>query len=118
MTSNTITLKEMLQRDFGIDLPISGGTGNSKNNPIIVEETQNPVDIEYVVLNFLGIGRNIEWKALGQEFFNYNGKRIDKIKIEVIQVTDSQHIKTIENYYFQLPDTPLKQNWLFQHKSE
>lgn len=106
----------MLLRDFDIDLPISGGTGNSKDNPIVISPTKNPVEVEYDVLNCLGIGRNVEWKTLGQEFFTYNGKRMDKIKIEVISLTETQIITTIENYYFQLPDTPSQSTWLFQRE--
>lgn len=55
-----INLKEMLLRDFDIDLPISGGTGNSKDNPIIIGLTKNPAQVEYYVLECLGIGRNVE----------------------------------------------------------
>ena len=31
-----MTLRELLKQDFGKDLPISGGMGNSIDNPIII----------------------------------------------------------------------------------
>lgn len=111
---DTLSLRELLKQDFDLDLPISGGSGNSKDNPIIIEPTRNPVDVEYAVLKCLGIGRNVQWKFLRQEFFTYNGKRMDKIKIEVVELTDTQIITTIENYYFQLPDIQKQPNWLFR----
>lgn len=111
-----INLRELLKQDFDLGLPITGGSGNSKDNPIIIEPTRNPVDVEYAVLTCLGIGRNVEWKVLGQELFTYNGKRMDKIKIEVVLLTETQIITTIENYYFQLPDTQKQPNWLFRRE--
>jgi hypothetical protein len=35
-------LKELIEQDFGIDLPISGGFGNSINDPIIITTTNRP----------------------------------------------------------------------------
>jgi len=48
----------------------------------------------------LGKGRGIEWKKLGQELLIYNNKKIDKIKIETVELTETHIITQIENYYF------------------
>lgn len=101
-----MTLKELLQLDFGVDLPISGGYGNSIENPIIIHkaEINDYVGTEHFILNCLGKGRQIEWKFLKQELLNHNNKNIDKIKIETKEKTELEIITQIENYYFDISD--------------
>ena len=101
-----MTLKDLLEKDFGVKLPISGGFGNSIDNAIIIhrEEINDYVGTEHFILKCLGKGRRIEWKILGQELHNHNNKEIDKIKIETKEVTESKIITQIENYYFDITE--------------
>lgn len=97
-------LRDLLKSDFDIDFPISGGTGNSRDNCIIIHR-QNPDDytsVEYGILKCLGIGRQIEWKIIQQSVFHHNGKTIDQMKIETKQTTETEIITQIENYYFDI----------------
>ena len=63
-----INLRNLLKKDFGIDFPISGGTGNSRDNPIVVHkvEPNDYTSVEYGILRCLGEGRRVEWKVLQQ----------------------------------------------------
>lgn len=101
-----MTLKELLKNDFGVELPISGGTGNSIDNAIIIhlEGMNDYVGTEYTILRCIGIGRRIEWETLGQQLMSHNNKKIDKIKIETKQTTDSEIITQVENYYFDISE--------------
>jgi hypothetical protein len=101
-----MTLKDLLEKDFKIDLPISGGYGNSIENAIIIHrnEINDYVGTEHFILKCLGIGRRIEWIILGQELVSYGSKKVDKIKIETKQLTESEIITQIENYYFDITD--------------
>lgn len=101
-----MTLKGLLEKDFGVELPISGGFGNSIDNPIIIHKVgmNDYVGTEYFILKCLGTGRRIEWKKLKQELITHNNKKIDKIKIETRQVTESEIITQIENYYFDITE--------------
>lgn len=101
-----MTLKELLKEDFEVELPISGGFGNSIDNPIIIHRTEinDYVGTEHLILKCLGKGRRIEWKILGQELLNDNSKQIDKIKIETKETTEFELITQIENYYFDITD--------------
>lgn len=101
-----MTLKDLLEKDFKIDLPISGGYGNSIENAIIIHrnEINDYVGTEHFILKCLGIGRRIEWIILGQELVSYDSKKVDKIKIETKQLTESEIITQIENYYFDITD--------------
>ena len=101
-----MTLKDLLEKDFRVDLPISGGFGNSIDNAIIIHRhgINDYVGTEHFILKCLGIGRGIEWKLMGQELLIHDNKEIDKIKIETKQLTESEIITQIENYYFDITD--------------
>ncbi len=84
-----------------------GGFGNSIESAVIIERqfpTNNYVGTEYAFLKYLGLGRRIEWKTIGQELLNHNGRTIDKIKIETIETTETEIITQIENYYFDITE--------------
>lgn len=101
-----INLKELLKKDFGVDLPISGGIGNSIDNPIVIHlaKYNDYVGTEYSVLECIGKGRGIEWKIVEQGLLSHQNKKIDKVKIETIQLTDDSKITQIENYYFDITE--------------
>jgi hypothetical protein len=99
-------LKDLLEKDFGVALPISGGTGNSIENAIIIHRVgiNDYVGTEHFILKCLGKGRRIIWRFLGQELLSHNNKIIDKIKIETKEETESEIITQIENYYFDITE--------------
>jgi hypothetical protein len=99
-------LKELLIKDFGVELPISGGFGNSIMNSIIIHKADNndQVEIEHLVLKCLGNGRGIEWEILEVETRSYGKRKIDKIKIKTKQLTDSEIITQFENFYFDITE--------------
>ena len=101
-----MALKHLLKADFGVELPISGGFGNSIDNAIIIQRVgiNDYVGTEHLILDCLGKGRRIDWKILGQELLNHNDKKIDKIKIETKKTTALEIITQIENYYFDISD--------------
>lgn len=101
-----VNLKEQLAEDFGVDFPISGGFGNSRDNPIIIHRVipNDYTSVEYGVLKCLGIGRRIEWKLVGQTLMSHAGRRIDQIKIETIETTEEEIITQIENFYFDITE--------------
>lgn len=101
-----MNIRELLIEDFGIDLPISGGLGNSIDDPVIIERTGNNdyAGIEHTFLKYIGLGRGIEWKLIQQELLEDNGRTLDKIKIETKQLTSTEVITQVENYYFDITD--------------
>lgn len=101
-----MNLKEQLFNDFGIDLPISGGIGNSVDNTIVIHKKipNDYTSIEYGILRCLGIGRQIEWKVLRQAVMHHEGKTIDQLKIETKKFTETQIITQIENFYFDITE--------------
>lgn len=106
MTTNDINLRELLKSDFGIDFPISGATGNSRESPIVVhyQEPNDYVGVEHGILHCLGIGRQIDWKFIQQTLEEFDGRKIDQIKIEIKSVSGDEIITQIENYYFDITE--------------
>jgi hypothetical protein len=101
-----MTLKELLKKDFQVELPISGGTGNSIDNSIIIHRVgiNDYTGTEHFILDCLGKGRRIKWRILGQELLFHENKKIDKIKIETQQVAGTEIITQVENYYFDITE--------------
>lgn len=101
-----MTLKDLLEKDFGVEIPISGGFGNSLENAIIIHRVgiNDYVETEHFILECLGKGRRIKWKVLRQELLFHNNKTVDKIKIETRQYTESEIITQIESYYFDITE--------------
>ena len=101
-----MTLKELLKKDFEVELPISGGFGGSIDSPIVIHKAQpnDYVGVEIFVLKCLGQGRGVKWRMLGQELISHNRKNIDKVKIETEQTTEKEIITQTENYYFDITE--------------
>jgi hypothetical protein len=94
-----LSLREMLLRDFGVDLPIKGGFGR-KESPIIViaKDLQSAVDIQREVLRCLGLGRRVVWRFLEHEVHLPDGTV--RAGIETVSLTDTEVLTTREAYYF------------------
>jgi hypothetical protein len=99
-------IKQQLLKDFGVDLPIHGGFGNSIENAVVINRRglNDYVSVEYSFLRCIGRGRGIEWKLLNQQLVHQDGRTYDKMKIETTELTPTEVITTIENYYFDITD--------------
>lgn len=106
MNTSDIDLRELLKADFGIDFPISGGTGNSRDTAIVIrnEVPNDYVGVEHGVLRCLGRGRGIEWTLVEQSLLEHNGRKIDRMTIETKETTPTQIITQTENYYFDITE--------------
>ncbi len=64
-------------------VPISGGMGQSIDDPIIIEEQDRLkyVKIEYFILDFLAEMRETEYKLESQEVLENDGRIIDCLSI-------------------------------------
>jgi len=100
-----MTFRDILKMQFGVNLPISGGIGNSIESAVIIENAgplNDYTEIEYTLLKYIGIGRGIEWKVAKQELIFHEGKKIDKIIIETTQQKGNQLSIALENHYFDI----------------
>ena len=102
----SINLRNLLKADFGIDFPISGGTGNSRDNPVVIlrEEPNDYTSCEYGVLKCIARGRGVEWKLVQQAVMHHNGRTLDQMKVKMTTHSPDGMHHTIENYYFDITD--------------
>ena len=69
-----VNLKELLKKDFGLDYPISGGAGGSKDDPIVIhyEFPNDYTSVEYGVLRCIAAGRRIQWEVIKQSLLHHD----------------------------------------------
>lgn len=94
--------KQLLFKNFGINLPISGGMGNSILNPIVIHKTDSNdyVSIEYSTITHICKLRNAKWETIGQKLITENGKTVDNIQIKIQESNQENDNSEIENFYF------------------
>lgn len=103
-----LMIKEMLKKDFGYDLDIDGGSGQSRTDPLIVNSgtERAAIQTELQVLRGLNRGRGVYWRALECNIVDtLNGKVLQR-KIETKEFQKEKIVSQIENYYFQRPHAP------------
>jgi hypothetical protein len=102
MPDEPITLRDLLLRDWHTELPIRGGHGQSREDPIIVT-TPDPEEValtQVLTLRGLGRGRGIFWRTITRALLGVEWPGIEQFKIETVELTDAQIATRIENYYF------------------
>ena len=81
----------------GVDMPISGGTGGSQEDPIIIEDTDPSKSAywEWQVVGFIARMRGDEIKFEKATLFDVGGRKIEQFKIT--RIGDDENFY---NYYF------------------
>jgi hypothetical protein len=97
-----MNLGDMLKRDFNLELNISGGFGQTRDDPVVVLDSDSIAasTTQMQVLKGLGMGRGILWRTLTRNPIIIGQANIEQILIETKEVTESQIITQQESYYF------------------
>lgn len=93
-------LQSTLQKFFHVSLPISGGDGQSIDDPIIINAGENPVPLEYQIIDYINQMGNKTWMMEKQELIKKDGRSIDKVSIVLEDDPRNYH-----NYYFDITQT-------------
>ena len=89
-----MNLKHLLKSNFDMDFPISGETGDSRNNPIVIR-TKTPNGcalIEHAVLNCLCATKRMNWKIIDQTVCEHDGRALEQISIEIEKANGNKAI--------------------------
>jgi hypothetical protein len=98
----------MLKKLLGVevDLPISGGFGNSIDEPVIIESKDGgdykKVESDY--LKSICMGRGIKWELIQRESISKGDRKIEKVKIKTEKITPQKIINQEEYYFFDITD--------------
>jgi hypothetical protein len=96
------TLHDLLLGGLGIELPIRGGYGGSREDPIIVmaPDADGAARTRFQTLHALGRGRGIFWRTVANTLLGDEWPGIEQFKIETVRLTETQMITRTENFYF------------------
>lgn len=100
-----MTLKEIIRKEFGTNLPISGGMGNSIDKAIVINNLDPMmycVSIEHEVLKYIGMIRGVEFDLILQELLFHEEKTIDKLKVKTTKMADGKTEVHEEDFYFDI----------------
>lgn len=93
-------IRELLLQDFGKDLKVSGGMGNSIDDPIIID-SQSPHDASWTKLEVIRcIYARMGWHWRVQERSRVGA--LEKLSCEVKYAEGDQVITEKRNFYFEL----------------
>lgn len=100
----TIPLRELLLQDWGLDLPIGGGDGRSRETPIVITETnpQKAAAAQVLILRSLGQGRGIFWRKQARLLLGQDWPCVEQFEIKTVELQPKEQITQIENYYFDM----------------
>ncbi len=97
-------LRQQIKKDFGYELNIGNGLGTSDEPLQILDD--NPADAAVTEIIFIRLMSHVHrriWMINSREFVERSGKKLLQTKLDTIQITESEFIKEVINYYFELP---------------
>ncbi|MCL2429829.1 MAG: hypothetical protein FWD12_11405 [Alphaproteobacteria bacterium] len=95
-------LHDLLLGGLGIELPIRGGYGGSRQDPIVItaRDADGVALARLLTLHAVGRGRGIFWRTVAQILLGDEWPGIEQFKVETVQLTETQMITRTENFYF------------------
>ena len=100
-------IKELFQKAFNVNLPISGGMGNSIENAVIIHPDgmlNDYTQTEYSVMDYMASGRDIQWKFIQQDLIIHENKKIDRFTIQVKGIENNPMPDHQEYMYFDITE--------------
>ncbi len=98
-------LREQIKRDFGLDLPISGGNGGSIEDAVVIE-TDEISEVSWVEMQVLRVVLGIRgwhWRCFDKQIvMSEKGELIEKVKFEAKYIKDDLVSIDKRNFYFNL----------------
>lgn len=77
-------IRDQIKLDTGVDLPIIGGTGNSIDDPIVIDpDYEDWSDVMYSYIKVIYYMQGKGWKVEKQQTIEHNVKMIDKLSVVV-----------------------------------
>lgn len=97
-------LRELLKADFGIDLPISGGSGCSLAEPVIIDSDSPHVmsRVQMEMLRCILMRLGWHWRLSSKELVGPQTEVIEKVVCEVKYTEEEQVITEIRAFYFDI----------------
>jgi hypothetical protein len=114
MLEERIPLHDLLLGGLGTELPIRGGYGCSREDPIIItkQDADGVALTRLLTMHALGKGRGIFWRTVAHTLLGDEWPGIEQFKIETVRLTTTQMITRTENFYFDVSEAiAAQQRW-------
>jgi hypothetical protein len=107
------TLRDLLLGGLGVELPIGGGYGGSREDPIVITapDVHDVALTRMLTLRAVGRGRGIFWRTVANTLLGDEWPGIEQFKIETVRLTETQMITRTENFYFDVSAAIAAQRW-------
>jgi hypothetical protein len=96
---------ELIMKAFNVDLPISGGMGNSIEQAVILESAgplNDYVSLQYRVMDLISKGRDVSWELKRQGLIVKYGRKYDKLTVAVKGINGNPMPLQIEYHYYDI----------------
>lgn len=96
-----LTIRQMIHRDFGVDIPLESGCGK-RAEPFKLSNVDRDQYgfVQLQLIDCISLGRGIYWKTQSREIVEQDNKPLEKVSIETIELTETQRFTGSEAYYF------------------
>lgn len=105
-------LREQIKRDFGLDLPISGGSANNIDDAMFID-TDNKTEASWVEMHVLRVVlgvRGWHWRCIAKEMqVSKSGRLIEKVVCETKYLNADKVFVDKRNFYFDVDRLQIKQ---------
>ena len=107
-----MNLREMIKRDFGYDLPISGGSGLSPADPIHVnvKDKRKASAIQSIYCRCVYGANSWYWRHLTSEWVLGDFSSIAKISSQVKYLERNQIVTETRNFYWDMSEVDISDN--------
>lgn len=95
-----LSIKERLKQDFGVDLPILGGAGQTIDDPVIIDpKFKDWSSVEYSYIRLINQAAGRSWEVVGVAMIKHGQRKIDQLKLRIDGDKDNFY-----NYYFDVTE--------------
>ena len=116
------SIKDLLKKDFNLDVDISGGFGQSREDPILVlsKTESEALRNELLVVRSLISGANLEgqrtllWRSIGINLIEGPSPNIIQHKIETKEILKDEIITEKRNFYFSRKNLEISPSHILQ----
>lgn len=105
-----MTLKEIINKEFGLDLPITGGSGQGPDEPVVIE-VRDPFEAGRVEMEIVSAVNGMlghYWCSVGKERLAVSGRSLERLDCEVKRIEGGEVLTERRSLYFELPPEALQ----------
>lgn len=100
-------IKEIIENELNVCMPISGGTGNSVKKSVKIVKQSDTMDFKSVEKKYLDLItkiRNKTWREISNRLETHSNQSLHHVYIYTFENRQHEYIIQKEEYFFDLSD--------------